>query len=134
VFVLFALATISGLLDPAFDSGEPDWPGWVFLAASLAAIARAVRLGLTVTPDHVIVRSWFTTRRIPRSDIVGARATPYDGWHGLSTGRVCQLELELRTRQEPLPVRAIVATTRSRRVQRIAYALRPASRSPKVSG
>ena len=100
-------------------------PGWVLLAAFLAAILRAIRLGLTVTPDHVIVRSWFTTRRIPRSDILNARATPYDGWNGLSTDRICQLQLELRTRDEPLPVRAIVATTRSRRVQRIAYALRP---------
>jgi hypothetical protein len=134
VFVLFALATIGGLVDPAVDSGEPDWPGWVVLAGSVAGIVRAIRLGLTVTPDHVIVRSWFTTRRIPRSNILGARATPYDGWNGLDTHRVCQLELVLRTRSEPLPVRSIVATTRSRRVQRIAYALRRTARSPKVSG
>lgn len=125
VFVLFALVGLGSLLDPTIDSGEPEWPGWVFVAVSLAAIVRAVRLGLTITPDHVIVRSWFTTRRIPRSDILGARATPYDGWNGLDTDRVCQLQLELSTRREPLPVRSIVATTRSRRVQRIAYALRP---------
>ncbi len=130
VFVLFALVTLGSLLDPTIDSGEPEWPGWVFLAVLLAAIARAVRLGLSITPDHVVARSWFTTRRIPRSDILTARATPYDGWNGLSTDRVCQLQLELRGRREPLPVRSIVATTRSRRVQRIAYALRTACPDP----
>jgi hypothetical protein len=134
VFALFALVLIGSLLDPAVNSGEPDWPGWIFLAVSLAAIVRAVRLGLTITPDHVIVRSWLTTRRIPRSDILSARATPYDGQIGLHTDRVCQLELELRTRPAPLPVPALVATTRSRRVQRIAYVLRSTSTSPKVSG
>ncbi|MEU0093995.1 hypothetical protein [Kribbella sp. NPDC006257] len=87
-----------------------------------------------LSTPHVIVHSWFTTRRIPRADILSARATPYDGQIGLHTDRVCQLELELRTRPDPLPVRAIVATTRSRRVQRIAYVLRSTSRSPKVSG
>jgi hypothetical protein len=124
VFVLLALATLGGLLDPTMDSDEPDWPGWVIIGVCLVAIVRAVRLGLTITPEHVIVRSWFTTRRVSRSDILSAHARPYDGWTGHDTHHVCQLELELRTRREPLPVRSIVATTRSRRVQRIAYALR----------
>ncbi|WP_112242355.1 PH domain-containing protein [Kribbella monticola] len=122
-FALLAGATLAGLTDPA-ASEEPSWPGWLVLAVLLAAFLRATRLGITVTPTHVIVRSWLTTRRFPHSRIRSARATPYDGWFGLSSDRVCQLELDLRNHTEPLPVRSIVATTRSRRVQRIAYALR----------
>jgi hypothetical protein len=123
---LFALIIIGNLAEPGSLPGIPDWIGWLMLVAVLVLAVRAARLGITVTSDTVIMRSWFTTRRIPRRDLLNARAASYDGfWNGgLDTAWLNQMELEIRGRNHPLNVRAIVATRRSRRVQRIAYRLR----------
>jgi hypothetical protein len=129
VFGLFAFATIGGLAEPKTAPGESDWLGWLMLAASLALIVRAARLGIRVTSDSVIVRSWLFTRRIPRVDVLNARATEYDGLWGIDAPWLNQLQLDLRGRDHPLDVRAIVATRRSRRVQRAAYYLRELKRS-----
>jgi hypothetical protein len=119
VFGLFALSIIGGLAEPGSLPGNPDWLGWLMLAAVLVLAVRAARLGITVTSDTVIVRSWFTTRRIPRRDLLNARAASYDGfWNGgLETAWLNQMELEIRGRNHPLHVRAI-ATRRSRRAHR----------------
>jgi hypothetical protein len=128
VFGLFALAIIGGLTEPDSLPGNPDWIGWLMLAAVLVLALRAARLGMTLTSETVIVQSWFTTRRISRRELLNARAAPYCGfWSGgLETAWLNQLELEIRGRNHPLNVRAIVATRRSRRVQRMAYRLRGA--------
>jgi hypothetical protein len=130
VIGLEAMAIAGGLAEPGSLPGNPDALGWVMLAAALVLILRAARLGITVTPHTVVVRSWFITRRIPRHDVLNARAAPYDGLlnGGVDSGWLNQLELEIRGREWPLSVRAIVATRRSRRVQRIAYRLRELTR------
>lgn len=110
------------------EDGAAEWPALIALVVAVGLLVRVARLGITVDEERIVVRSWFRTRRIPRAELVGARAAEYDGWWGSCPFEcVNQLELELRGREEPLAVRAIVATRRSRRVQRIAYQLRRSS-------
>lgn len=128
VFGLFVVV-IGGTLAtdaPAPVPGQPEWMGWVLLAGAVVMVVRSARLGITVDPERIVVRSWFTTRRIRRADLLGARAAAYDGssWGRFPwEGWLSQLELTIRGREAPLAVRSILATTRSRRVQRIAYRL-----------
>jgi hypothetical protein len=116
----------------AEDVSAIDRSDWLALAAPLLLLVRVVRLGIKVDEQRIVVRSWFTTRRIARVDLVGARAADYDGaWGTFPLECLNQLELEIRGREDnPLAVRAIVATRRSRRVQRIAYQLRGLSKQP----
>jgi hypothetical protein len=124
VLVAIALAVLAGLAEPDTATSEPNWPGWLFLAVDLVLLFRATRLGLTLTGDTLVVRSWLTTRRFPLADITAVHSAYYDGWWGLNCDCLNQLELELRGREHPVPVRAVVATTRSRRIARIAHQLR----------
>ncbi|WP_345502978.1 hypothetical protein [Pedococcus ginsenosidimutans] len=68
------------MFDPTPGPDQPTlMPGTLVVAFELVLLVRVLRLGVTVTPDHVISRGWFLTRRYPRPSISGAGATGYSG-------------------------------------------------------
>lgn len=52
---------------------------WAFLAASVYTLVQAWRIGVTVTPHHVITRGWFRRHTIERSRVVAVRIRQYEG-------------------------------------------------------
>ena len=54
--------------------------GAVVLVGSLVLIAFWLRTPLEVGDDEILVRRFFGTRRLPRSEVVGADTMPVSGW------------------------------------------------------
>lgn len=60
------------------DSG-PFWISTTILIMLAALAVRALRLGLVVTPDEVILRGWLRTRRVQRAQITRVDVFGYSG-------------------------------------------------------
>jgi hypothetical protein len=74
------LVTPLVLQDPKRPEPENDWIGVVFFAFGLVFFVRAIVLSVYLTPTHVIVRSWFTTRKHPIAANLVFTVAPYEGW------------------------------------------------------
>ena len=79
-FLAFLLRLLELLLSdsPYPGPGYPETLAFCFVSTVLGW--RSIRLSLTVTPELVVVRSWFRTTRIPRHRVRGARVVTYTGW------------------------------------------------------
>jgi hypothetical protein len=76
----FIAATLGGIFDPTPGPDQPTlMPGALVVALELFLLVRALRLGVTVTPEHVVSRGWLLTRRYPVGHVSGAGATGYSG-------------------------------------------------------
>ena len=69
-----------GLFDPSRPEPENDWIAVAFGVFGLVFFARSLFLSVYLTPEHVIVRSWFTTRRHPIAANLVFTVDTYSGW------------------------------------------------------
>lgn len=97
VLAVGALVTLAGMYDPLRASDGGRGPGWTILAVLSVLMVRSARLGLVVREDDVVIRYWFSTRRVPRRRIVDVSTTAYSGgWNrNGSSGSFKMLRLEL---------------------------------------
>ena len=56
----------------------------VIFALSLAFTVRSAFLGVWLKPDHLVVRTWFRTVKLPKADVGRCAADPYLGAWGVS--------------------------------------------------
>lgn len=80
---MLAAVVLGTLMPPEDAPPQPDWtlpaPG-VLAALCLWLVVRSPFLGVRVTGDRLVVRSWFSTRSLDRARIVGVTDRLYDGW------------------------------------------------------
>jgi hypothetical protein len=101
-------------------SGTADTsPGWLATAACLVLAFRALRLGIVVTDQYVVVRSWLRSQRLHRAAVLGARAVPYRGALSPGGGNYLTM-LQLILPEDTLDVPAVVGLTRRGRIPALA--------------
>lgn len=69
-----AAASITGSGD-----SDPLWTSTIILILLACLAIRALRLGLVVTPEDVILRGWLRTRRVKRSAVTRVEVFGYSG-------------------------------------------------------
>lgn len=76
-----ALATLglTGIYDVKNQGVTDHSPGWLYTAAGLILATRALRLGITLQGETVVVRSWLRTRELPALLVAAAQVVPYAG-------------------------------------------------------
>lgn len=81
---LMLAAVALGTLAPPEDAlPQSDWDlpaAGAIAALCLWLVMRSPFLGVGVTGDLLVVRSWFSTRSLDRARIVGVTDRLYDGW------------------------------------------------------
>ena len=75
--LIFLGASVGGTYEKSARSDTKL--GWIAIAASLAFMTRALRLGILVDGDRLQARSWFRTRTFSTSEIVYVSPERYDG-------------------------------------------------------
>lgn len=70
---------LTGIYDVKNQGMTDHSPGWLYTAAGLILAVRALRLGVSLRGDEVVVRSWLRTRRLPRLLVAAAQVVPYAG-------------------------------------------------------
>jgi hypothetical protein len=127
--VLFLVATVGGILDPTPGPDRPILlPGVLVVAVELFLLVRVLRLGVTVTPDHVISRGWFLTRRYPRGAVSGAGAAGYSGGYNRWTRSKSFTMLWIRVNERAVELPQVAG--RPQKVHGLADQLRTALQLP----
>ena len=70
---------LTGLYDVKNQGMTDRSPGWMYTAAGLILAVRALRLGISLRGEEVVVRSWLRTRRLPSPLVAAAQVVPYAG-------------------------------------------------------
>lgn len=70
---------LTGIYDVKYQGVTDHSPGWMYTAAGLILGVRALRLGISLRGDEVVVRSWLRTRRLPSPLVAAAQVVPYAG-------------------------------------------------------
>lgn len=70
---------LTGIYDVKNQGMTDRSPGWMYTAAGLILAFRALRLGVSLRGDEVVVRSWLRTRRLPSPLVAAAQVVPYAG-------------------------------------------------------
>lgn len=80
--VLLSAMSAMGAVDPVMAEGRDDSVilPVLFVVAPLILAARAGRIGVQVSPDTVVVRNWFRTRRLPRRSVALVEVDRYCGY------------------------------------------------------
>ena len=123
------VATIGGMVDPTLGPDPPTlMPGIVVVGLELILLVRAVRLGVTVTPDRVISRGWLRARTYSRSDVSGVGATNYSGGYNRGSTSGAFLMLRIHVGEVSVDLRHIAG--RPRKVHQLADQMREALQLP----
>lgn len=84
VQLVFLLAALGGQLHPSPDLPQVDRDlaplAWVGMGALALAAVRTLFVGVSLSNEHVRVRSWFRTYTIPLGAGTRCRAVLYDSW------------------------------------------------------
>lgn len=70
---------LTGVYDVKNQGMTDRSPGWMYTAAGLILAVRALRLGISLRGEEVVVRSWLRTRRLPSPLVAAAQVVPYAG-------------------------------------------------------
>jgi hypothetical protein len=78
-WLALAALGLTGLYDVKSQGVTDRSPGWLYTAAGLILGLRALRLGVRLQDQRVVVRSWLRTRVLPAPLVAGAQVVPYSG-------------------------------------------------------
>ncbi|MFT4134899.1 hypothetical protein [Microbacterium sp.] len=125
---------LGGLVGVSY--GSADHEAWLFLLMPLFVIVRSWWLGVWLTEDGFVVKSWFRRRRVRSCDIVRIDLSAvYSGLLGVGTrfipfvGSVRIIEVEIKDRWLPLSFPTTVG--RRNRVLRLVRELREHTGAPR---
>lgn len=79
MWLALAAIGLTGLYDIEAAGVTDTSPGWLYTGAGLILSIRALRLGISLQGDKVVVRSWLRTRVLPSPLVAAAQVVPYAG-------------------------------------------------------
>ena len=114
---------VAGFYDIKRHGVTDTAPGWLYTAACIIVAVRALRLGIAVRDDRVIIRSWLRSRMVGRDDVLGAHAVAYDGALTPGTSTFLVMPRLLMRAGDPIDGPAVIGLRRTGRIQRLTQRL-----------